>query len=553
MTRAALIALIVALPALAAGVALAAPGDLDSGFGSGGRLTLDESDLVRALALQPDGRILVGGDLPTGGMPGYEGVVYRLNPGGSLDPTFASTGAVRLGLEVGAAALGLQPDGKVLAAGASRGNAAVYRLTAQGLPDPTFHEDGLVTIDSGGSEDVHALALQPDGKILVAGETYPSGSAGGDPVVYRLNPDGTPDGDFGSGGTARIEGTPDERMFALALQPDGKIVVAGPARVGDDTDAVVHRLEADGTLDDDFAQGGTFEIDEGGTEFAYALAQQPDGRLLVVGASGRANTTADTFVYRLRSDGTPDPAFGRAGRVGIDDGAVTIGAAAALQRDGRLVVAGVALDDSDYDAVVYRLNPDGSRDRGFGAGGARRLKRDTAELADAVAVQQDGKVILGGATETGTIRRALLYRLQGGDPVPPSPATPAPPPGAPVLGRLRIMPTAFRAGGRGASVRFTLDRAASVRFAVARCIAKRGKRRCARYRLLRGHFTRRGAAGANRFRFTGRIAARRLRAARYRLLATPVAEGRRGGTKRTTFRIKPRRASGANATVVPAR
>ena len=547
------LALTVALPALAAGVALAAPADLDPGFGSGGRLTLDESDGVRALALQPDGKILVGGEVPTGGMPGHEGVVYRLSPSGSLDPTFASTGAARLTLDPGVAALGLQPDGKILAAGQSQGDAVVYRLTAQGLPDRTFDEDGVVTIDSGGGEDLHALALQPDGKVLVAGETYPGGAAGRDPVVYRLNPDGTPDGGFGSGGTSRIEGDADERTFALALQPDAKIVVAGPAEVDEDTDAVVHRLRADGTLDKGFGRNGTFEIDGGGAEIAYALVQQPDGRLLVVGASGGANTTADTFVYRLRVDGTPDPTFGQAGRVIVDDGPATIGAAAALQRDGKLLVGGLAFDDPDADVVVYRLNPNGSRDGGFGADGARRLAGDTAELAVAISVQQDGKVVLGGLTSSGMTRRSLLYRLQGGDPVPPAPVPPASPPAAPVLERLRITPPVFRAAGRGASVSFTLDRAASVRFSVARanrgrrvdgrCVrptrSNRAKRRCTRYRLLRGGFTRRGVAGANRFRLTGRINARRLRPARYRLIASPVAEGRRGDTKRTSFRIKP--------------
>jgi uncharacterized delta-60 repeat protein len=543
------LALTVTLLVLAPAVALAAPADLDPGFGLGGRLTLDESDFVRALAVQPDGKVLVGGDLPTGGTPSYEGVVYRLSPSSSLDLGFGSAGAARLTLTGSAAAVGLQPDGKIIAAG----NAAVNRLTAQGMPDRTFDEDGAVVVGSDGSTELHALALQPDGKVVVAGETYPSGNAGVDPVVFRLNADGTPDSDFGIEGRSQIEGDADERTFALALQPNGKILVAGPALVGADTDAVVHRLNADGTLDKGFGQGGTFEIDEGGGEFAYALAQQPDGRSLVVGASGRPNITADTFVYRLRADGRPDPSFGRAGRVGIDDGPVTVGMAAALQADGKLLVTGYAFDDPDYDIVVYRLNPDGSRDRGFAADGARRIRGAAAEVATAIAVQQDGKVILGGLTASGITERSLLYRLQGGDPVRSSPATPASP-AAPVLGRLRITPSAFRAAGRGpaarsarrragATVSFTLDRAARVHFAVARCVVptrpNRGRRRCTRYRLLRGAFTRPGVSGANRFRLTGCIKARHLRPARYRLIATPVAGGRRGDSKRTSFRIKP--------------
>ena len=561
--RIATVALTVTLLAFTAGIALAAPADLDPGFGRSGRLTLDDSHRVRALALQPDGKILVAGDALTGGMPTSEGVLYRLHPSGSLDPTFASTGAAALApLEYGAA-VGLQPDGKVLAAGYSQGNAAVVRRAPDGMPDRTFNGTGLVVIDSGG-EDVRALALQPDGKILVAGGTNQSGSAGSDAVVYRLNPDGTPDDGFGSGGTSRIEGDANELTLALALQPDGKILVAGAAGDDEDTDAFVHRLNANGTLDESFGRNGTFEIDEGGRESAYALARQPDGKVLVVGPSEGRNVTADTFVYRLRADGTPDPAFGNVGSVSIDDGALTIGIAAALQRDGKLLVAGVSVEDADPDMAVYRLNTDGSRDSGFAADGVRLIDGDATEIAGAIAVQPDGKVILGGEATSGPTQRSLLYRLQGGDPVPLSPATPASPATAPVLGRLRITPSVFRAAGRGpaarpalrrrgASVSFTLDRAAGVRIAVARadrgrrvdgrCVkprrSNRGKRRCTRHRVLRGGFTHQGRAGANRFRLPGRINARRLRPGRYRLIATPVADGRRGNTKHTAFRIKP--------------
>jgi uncharacterized delta-60 repeat protein len=520
----------IAIAALLAATLLA-PADLDQGFGRNGRQTLDPSDLVRALALQPDGRILVGGDAPTGGMPDHEGVVYRLDPSGTHDPTFAPP---HLTLEAGAAALGLQPDGRILAAGSSQGNAAVYRLTAQGIPDATFDDDGLVVIDSGDHENLLALALQPNGKILVAGGLF-SVADGGDPVVYRLNRDGSLDSDFGDAGRARIEGSADGKAVALAVQADGKILVAGVSVSSGDGDAVVHRLNANGTLDRGFGENGTFVADEGNGEFAYALALQADGRSLLVGASTRLNNTATTFVYRLRTDGTPDPSFGSAGRIVIDDGPVTAGMAAALQPDGKLLVTGFAFDDPDYDVVAYRLNPDGSRDGGFGADGGLRIAGANAEAATAVAVQHDGKVILGGVASSGITRRALLYRLQGGEPIAPSPVTPA----APVLGRLRITPSAFRVA-RPASVSFTLDRAASVRFAVTRC-ARVAKRRCVRYRLLRGGFTRQGTPGGNRFRLSGRINGRRLRAARYRLIATPVADGLRGDPKRTRFRVKPRR------------
>ena len=104
--------------------------------------------------------------------------MYRLNRSGSLDPTFALGGARPLeGMNNGALALALQPDGKVLAAGYTSSDAIVYRLNADGTSDQSFDEDGVAVIDSGGVERVYALALQPDGKILVSGETDSTGAA----------------------------------------------------------------------------------------------------------------------------------------------------------------------------------------------------------------------------------------------------------------------------------------------------------------------------------------------------------------------------------------
>jgi hypothetical protein len=162
----------------------------------------------------------------------------------------------------------------------------------------------------------------------------------------------------------------------------------------------------------------------------------------------------------------------------------------------------------------------------------------------------------------------VVYRFQGGDRILPAPtastAAETSLPRAPVLGRLRISPSAFRAAasgqsvlpagrrGGGALVSFTLDRAASVRLTVERAgsgrrvggrrvrptRSNRGRRRCTRYSTLAVPFTHLGVAGANRFRFTGRLRAHRLQSGSYRLVATPSADGRRGDTKRTRFRIK---------------
>ena len=569
--RGAIAALAVALPALSAGAALGAPADLDPGFGQNGRLTLD-SDLARALALQPDGKILVASEVATNTPSVNDAVVYRLNAGGSLDGSFALGGAARVhGIFSGGYALALQPDGKILTVGFTSTDGIVFRLGAGGSSDQTFGQGGSIALDSGGNERAYALALQPgDGKILVAGETYAVNTATSNPVVYRLTPGGMLDGGFGQSGTSRVDVSGTGSAYAVAAQPDGKILVAGYNEVNDNTNAVVYRLNAAGTPDTGFGQGGKLELDEGGYEIALALALQPDGRILVAGSAADPTFSAsDAIVYRLKANGTPDPTFGHGGKARIADEGKNVAYALALQPDGKiLITGGVAATDAG-DAVVYRLDRDGSLDPGFDGDGELRIESNAGEAADAIAVQPDGRIMLAGVTISGLTQKAVLYRLQGGEPVALQPTSTASQnggtsrPSAPVLCRLRIAPPAFRAAGRGPSalpaarrsgalVSFTLDRAASVRFAIeraangrrvgARCVKPtrtiHAKRRCIRHARLQGGFARRGVAGANRLRFTGRLSARRLAAGSYRLVAIPSADGLRGGAKFVRFRVK---------------
>jgi uncharacterized delta-60 repeat protein len=235
-------ALVVMLLALLEGTARAAPADLDPAFGQNGRLRLD-GDIARAVAQQPDGRILVAGQVG-GSNTTKDGVVYRLNASGSPDATFGSGGASRLtAMDSGAYALALLPDGKMLAVGYTFSDGLVYRLDPDGSPDQTFGHGGTVALDSGGNERTYALALQPgDGKIIVAGESYSPNTGERDLVVYRLARSGMPDLSFGTGGSARIDGGASEVAEALAVQPDGKILVAGATEDDNNTDAVVYRL-----------------------------------------------------------------------------------------------------------------------------------------------------------------------------------------------------------------------------------------------------------------------------------------------------------------------
>jgi uncharacterized delta-60 repeat protein len=550
--------------ALLAGVARAAPGDLDPSFGQAGRVGIVSAgaEYASALAVQADGRIVVAGHSAANAVG--EAVVYRLNPDGSLDQTFNGNG--RLGIAGGggdsATAVALQRDGKVLVAGDTFAdntlNAIVYRLNPNGAFDASFGIDGARRIVSSAREGAHALALQPDGKIIVAGF---SGVAGGlDAVVYRLNPDGSFDQTFNGNGRLAIDGGV---ANAVALQPDGRIVLAGwmPDATGRN-DAAIYRLTPNGSFDPTFNGNGRLGIDGGGFEEADALALQPDGRIVVAGAT---SVNAAAVVWRVAPNGSLDPGFDGDGALRLDDGADAFASGLALQPDGKIVVAGSTIVSDNADAVVRRVNHDGSVDAGFGRAGRVAIDDGGDEYAYAMALQADGRIVAAGETSRG--KDAVVYRLQGGEPVS---APPALKPSAsrsrlhaPVLGSLRITPSAFRTAATGPSalaaarrggalVSFTLDRAASVRFSVeragsgrrvgGRCVkpsrSNRATRRCTRYTGLARGFTREGDAGANRLRFTGRLNGRRLRPARYRLVATPTADGLRGDATRVRFRVR---------------
>src|SRR4051794_3414371 len=169
-----------------------------------------------------------------------------------------------------AAAAGLVP--LALAAG-------VAVAAADGL-DRSFSQDGSVAIDSGGSEFANGLALQADGKIVVAGGTTVNG---GDATVYRLTKKGNLDSTFDGDGRVGINSGGDEHLHAVAVQPDGKIVVVGATSINDNV--AVYRLKRNGKLDRSFDTDGALGIDSGGSEHGFAVALQRDGKILVAGSS----------------------------------------------------------------------------------------------------------------------------------------------------------------------------------------------------------------------------------------------------------------------------
>jgi uncharacterized delta-60 repeat protein len=251
-------------------------------------------DEAVGLVIQPDGRILACGVAARDGQNDF--AVARYNADGNLDPTFGVGGKVVtdfFGTGDAAWALALQPDDRVLLVGVvfrSGGNAdfGIARYNPDGSLDMSFDTDGKVTTDFFGINDgARAIVLQPDGRIVVAGEAFEGPvTTSSDWVVARYSGDGSLDTSFGEGGKVTADFSDKlAQVSDMALQSDGHIVIAGGSQgtlASSEADFLVARYDSDGRLDTGFAAGGKLTLDVlGAFDTARGLDIQADGRLVV--------------------------------------------------------------------------------------------------------------------------------------------------------------------------------------------------------------------------------------------------------------------------------
>jgi uncharacterized delta-60 repeat protein len=372
-------------------VVAAAPGDLDVSFGQGGIVVTDfgGTDVAAAVAIQPDGKLVVAGRSNVGGNASFALARYNRNDGG-LDPTFGNGGLVvtDFGATDQAFAVAVQPDGKVVTAGRRGSDSIVARYNQDGTPDVAFGTGGRVITNFGATEQALALALHPDGKILIVGRTNNGGNFNF--ALARYQSTGILDPGFGSSGLVTTDfGGSVDRAFALALQPDGKAVVVGDS----DGDFAVARYNLDGSLDPAFGSGGKVITTFGGADQASAVVVQGDGKIVVAGQTD-TGVSIDVALARYNPNGSLDAAFGSGGRVttnfsaSSDDVASTV----ALQFDGKIIVAG----DTDENFALARYNPDGSLDGTFGNAGKVTTNLGSDDRIHAMALQPDGAIVVVG-------------------------------------------------------------------------------------------------------------------------------------------------------------
>ncbi|MEQ1902744.1 MAG: DUF4347 domain-containing protein, partial [Pirellulaceae bacterium] len=329
-------------------------------------------DAFTSLALQADGKILAAGYSQNGATNDF--AVVRFNANGTLDTSFDGDGIALIDLAGGhdyANGIAVQTDGKILLGGyatvAGNEDFALVRLNASGSLDTSFDTDGKVTTAIGAGVDrANGLALQSDGKVVLVG--YSHNGTNEDVAIVRYNTNGSLDTSFDSDGKRTVAvGSGYDVANAVALQTDGKIVVAGDSLIGATPDFTVLRFNTDGSLDTSFDTDGIATIAVGASsDYSKAMAIQPDGRIIVVGESFNGANN-DVAVVRLNANGSADTSFDTDGKLTTAIGTATDTAAGiALQSDGKLVVAGYATFASG-DNTVVRYNTNGSLDTSFGA------------------------------------------------------------------------------------------------------------------------------------------------------------------------------------------
>jgi len=260
------------------------------------------------------------------------------------------------------------------------------------------------------------VAIQADGKIVVAGTSRPLLGDPAQAAIARLNTDGSLDATFGLFGRA-LPGIGEVEVSSLAIQTDGKLVVTGELNQGYGSAFAVARLNCDGSRDSTFDGDGLatvdFEAGDGSWNRATDIALQEDGKIIVAGFANRSGAADEFALARLNTNGAMDGSFGHDGKVTIAD-VTTSGyeANVAVQTDGKIVVAGTTTSaDRDTDFAVIRLTSYGNLDGTFGDGGRVSIDNSLQDMVFGMVVQRDGKIVVAGHASAERHHNCTVIRL----------------------------------------------------------------------------------------------------------------------------------------------
>jgi uncharacterized delta-60 repeat protein len=403
--------LIVSILLAASTQAAAQAGQLDPTFGQGGIVTTDfglqsgQSNIptANAVTIQPDGKILVCGGVPSStGFP--YAAVARYNTDGSLDTGFGTAGIATTNVLQVLSAIALQSDGKIVATGAAGITIDVIRYATNGSLDPTFGKGGIASLTAIGAA-TSGVVIQPNGDIVVGDGRF----------LFRLLPNGQSDPIFGSG--KKIAG---DNPTALALLPNGKILVASTSGASDlEASGFVTRYTSNGNLDASFGING--QMATAGP--ANAMVLLSTGEFLVGGSVISSLTVLNEgfgpstgfAVSRYQGGGITDGKFGsHGGTLTALSGFPNVNTSGlGVEPSGAIVVLGTPNNIQSLGFALARYTPTGQLDTTFGINGTVITTFGTDFVtANAVAIESDGKIVAVGNYQTdGQVNVDVGYKL----------------------------------------------------------------------------------------------------------------------------------------------
>ncbi|MEO8961507.1 MAG: hypothetical protein ABI325_06485, partial [Ginsengibacter sp.] len=391
---------------------------LDPSFGDNGIVKTDMgspfnySNIGKQVLVQSDGSIYMvfEGNGPSGFGISYPTMIAKILSNGAADLSYGHNG-FSVPLPIFSSHAAMQADGKIIVAGSvsnpdqyyNETDFAVARLNTDGSLDNSFGENGIQIVDMKQYDNITSVAIQSDGKIVVAGNTNTNTSTAPtyDPsqripiVLFRFTQDGSLDNTFNGN---RIIAYTNGSAYSIAIGGDGKIVVAG--RVGDK--ASVIRYNQDGSFDPGFDGSGLSIMGFTSSDEINSIAIQNDGKIVAAGYKKNGNTY-DFAVVRFTSDGSPDATFNENGRQLTDfGGANDTSICVAIQSDGKIVLAGYSSSGGNTNFAICRYNSDGSLDNTFNTNGKQTTDFGSASgYANSLGVQADGKLVVLGYKNDG--------------------------------------------------------------------------------------------------------------------------------------------------------
>ena len=429
--RSAVLVVVPLCVALTGTEAMAAPGQLDTSFGIDGKVTTNFTgghDPASSIAIQDDGKVVAVG---TANYRGTDAkfALARYESTGILDPTFGGNGKVLTnftGAWDGAFSVAIQSDGRIVVVGEAGGSGpvetagarfALARYDTEGALDATFGGDGKVTTNlSSGADFGFGVAIQAeDGKIVVTGR---AGGSGGRIALVRYNANGSLDATFGDNGKVTTNLTRrDDRADDLAIQADGRIVVAGTANYfSNGARFALVRYDPDGSRDKTFSADGIVTTDVTPTfDGAFGVAIQPtDGKILAAGQAGGGDAGRIGLV-RYETNGALDDTFGGDGKVTTNfTAALDYADDVAIQPDGRIIAAGaIRFFGPDARFALVRYETNGALDDTFGGDGKVTTDLGAARggIFDVDIQPSDGKIVAVGVAGGGGGRFGLARYL----------------------------------------------------------------------------------------------------------------------------------------------